>query len=444
MIHRFQQFVKKENLLTEKGITLLAVSGGMDSVVLTDLFFQSGYPAAIAHCNFQLRGSESEGDREFVRNLAESYGLPFYTKNFDTQEYASKQGISIQMAARELRYSWFTELLKDPTLEGVATGHHLDDEIETFFINLMRGSGIRGFHGILPHSGKWIHPLLFAGRNDIKTYVEKNQLAYREDSSNRTVKFQRNKIRHQLLPALEKIHPGYRETFEENFERIRQTEEIFKQKVREEEQKIVSKSGEEIYLAIDKLKLLQPLTVYLYEFLAPYNFHYRQIKKIVAALNAIPGKKFYSKTHSLLKDREKLILSPIHTRDDRHFFIRQEDEVIYEPLTMRMTRQPYTPGIVIPRKENIAMLDCDKLEFPLMLRKWERGDRFCPLGMQQMKKLSDYFVDNKFSLMEKEQVWLLQSGNDIVWVINNRIDERYKVTDQTKEIYYIEVLDKVN
>ncbi|MCF8232106.1 MAG: tRNA lysidine(34) synthetase TilS [Bacteroidales bacterium] len=444
MFHRFQQFVKKENLLPEKGKTLLAVSGGMDSVVLADLFCRSGFPAAIAHCNFQLRGKESESDREFVRELAGHYEVPFYVKNFETRKYASKQGISIQMAARELRYSWFTQLMEDPSLKVVATGHHLDDEIETFFINLMRGSGIRGLHGILPISGKWIHPLLFAGRNDIKAFVEKNHLTYREDSSNRTVKYQRNKIRHHLLPDFEKIHPGYRQTFEENFERIRQAEEIFKQKVQEEEQKIVSKSGEEIFLSIEKLKKLHPLAAYLYEFIAPYDFHYRQIKKILAAMDSIPGKKFYSGTHRLFKDRDKLILTPIHARDDRHFFIRREDDMIVEPITMRMTRQSHKPEVVIVGKKNIAMLDFDKLEFPLMLRKWERGDRFCPLGMQQMKKLSDFFVDNKFSLSEKERVWLLQSGDDIIWVVNNRIDDRYKVTDTTENIYRIEVLDGKN
>lgn len=444
MFQRFQEFVKKEDLLPEKGKTLLAISGGMDSVVLADLYYHSGFSASIAHCNFTLRGEESEQEQVFVRNLADTYGFPFYTKNFDTQEYASQNGISIQMAAREIRYSWFRELLKDPGLELLATGHHLDDSIETFFINLMRGSGIRGLHGILPRQNHLVHPLLFAGREEIATYIKENNLSYREDSSNRSDKYQRNKIRHYLLPVLEELHKDYRQSFEENFERIRQAEQIFKQKVEEEKVRVIQQEGKEVYFDIETLKQLKPLETYLFEFLSSYNFHYRQIKKVVAALDTIPGKQFYSDTHVLIKDRAKLILTPLHKRTTNQFEINEEDEFIEEPVRLKISKEPYTSEVEISGKENVAMLDYEKLRFPLKLRKWEQGDRFQPLGMKYMKKLSDFFIDNKLSVLEKEKVWVMQSGMDIVWVVNHRIDERYKITNSTNWIFRIELLDEKN
>ena len=444
MFQRFQEFVKKEDLLPEKGKTLLAVSGGMDSIVMADLYYRASYPAAIAHCNFKLRAEESDEDQAFVRRLAETYNLPFYTKNFDTQGYASQNGISIQMAARELRYNWFEELLEDSSLKLVAAGHHLDDAIETFFINLMRGSGIRGIHGILPRQNNLVHPLLFATRREIDVYLKQNKLSYREDSSNLSHKYTRNKIRHQLLPALEEMQDDYRQIFRGNFERIRQSEEIFKQKVKEEFEKVHQIKGDEVYFDIDKLRKLEPVETYLYEFLAPYNFHYREIKKIAVALDSIPGKKFYSETHVLIKDRRYLIVTKRKTGEPESFTVDEEDTYLSAPVSMRITKHAYTSDFVISGKTSVAMLDYDKLQFPLKLRRWKQGDRFQPLGMKHMKKLSDFFIDNKLSVLDKEKIWVLQSGMDIVWVVNHRIDERYKITNNTNWIFRIELFDEKN
>lgn len=438
MLQQFQDYVKKNGLLPAEGSTLLAVSGGMDSVVLTDLYCRAGYPVAVAHCNFRLRGSESEQDKEFVRKLAGHYDVPFYSKDFDTSDYAEKKGVSIQMAARELRYSWFDELLQHKRLNTLATGHHLDDAIETFFINLLRGSGIRGIHGILPKQGYTVHPLLFTGRKKIDDYVRQNQLRYREDSSNQSMKYRRNAIRHQLLPVLESLHTGYRETLAENFERIRQAEAIFKHKVREEEQRIVIRKGVRRYYPVAALLKLQPIEGYLYEFLAPYNFHYRDVTHIAEALNGIPGKAFYSETHVLVKDRDDLIIAPRETIPDEKYTIEEEQQEVNEPVVLKISKQPFSSDVVISGKKNVAMLDYDKLSFPLQLRKWERGDRFCPLGMQKQKKVSDFFVDNKLSLLDKKNTWLLTSGRDIVWIIGHRIDDRYKVTESTRNILRIE------
>ncbi len=444
MFQRFQEFVKKEKLLPAKGKTLLAVSGGMDSVVMADLYYRAGYPAAIAHCNFKLRGEESEEDQAFVRRLAEAYDFPFYTKNFDTQEYANQNGISIQMAAREIRYRWFERLLESPDMECLAAGHHLDDSIETFFINLMRGCGIRGLHGILPRQGHLVHPLLFATREDIESYIRAHGLQYREDSSNRSEKYQRNKIRHRLLPLIEEMHKDYRQTFGENFERIRQAEQIFKQKVHEEYSKVADREGPDLCFDIGKLKELHPPETYLYEFLAPYGFHYRDIKKIVVALDSVPGKQFYSEQYLLLKDREKLILSEREEVHESFYTITEDMDYLEKPARVNISKRPYTKDTPIRRERNIAMLDYDKLQFPLKLRRWKQGDRFQPLGMKQMKLLSDFFIDNKLSVLEKERVWILESGMDIVWVAGQRIDERYKVTKDTQWVYQLEWLDDQN
>ena len=444
MLQQFKDYIRSEKLLPENGKTLLAVSGGVDSVVMTDLYYRAGFPAEVAHCNFKLRGHESDADEDFVRRVAEGYHMDVYVKSFDTKAYADTKGISIQMAARELRYQWFEELLDDTRLERIATGHHLDDAIETFFINLLRGTGIRGFHGILPRQNNIVHPLLFARRNEIEKYQRHRGLSYREDSSNISDKYKRNQVRHHVLPALEKMQEDYRRIFSENFERIRQAEEIFRQKVQEEFQKIHEARGEEVYFDINKLRKLHPLETYLFEFLAPYNFHYREIKKVVASLDAIPGKKFYSDTHLLIKDRRYLIVTTRKTDEADFYTIEKNDTHLSQPVPMRMTTQPFSSGVVISGKTSVAMLDYDKLRFPLRIRKWERGDRFRPLGMKQQKKLSDFFIDEKFSLLEKEQTWLLLSGTDIVWVINQRIDDRYKITENTKTIFRIELLDEEN
>jgi tRNA(Ile)-lysidine synthase len=444
MLERFREYIEQHNLFSAEDTILLAVSGGIDSMVMAELFHRSGYKFAIAHCNFGLRGSESNQDEAFVASLAESFGVKFYVKHFKTREYAGFNKISVQMAARTLRYEWFEELLESEGFSALATAHHLDDQIETFFINALRGTGISGLHGILPTRINIVHPMMFAFRRQIEDFASDEAISFREDSSNRTTKYVRNKIRHDLIPILAEINLDFRKTLTSTIERIRDAELILRNSIDKISSEIITENDDVVKLNISLLKQYEPVDLYLYELLQPYNFNRSVCEEIADSLNDISGKQFFSPTHRLLKDRETLIITETGQDDPDSIaetFIDELTEEITKPVHLRVTRIGNSPDLKVPKTGSIALLDVSKLKFPLKLRKWKEGDSFIPYGMNNSKKLSDFFIDNKFSIVEKENAWLLISGNSIAWLIGHRIANPFRISNDTSEILKIELLD---
>lgn len=440
MLKAFQKYLKKEQLIQPGEKILLAVSGGMDSVAMAHLFVQSGWSVSMAHCNFGLRGADSDRDEQFVRQLAEQLQMPLQLKTFATRDYAKTHKVSIQVAARELRYNWFNELLEDGGYDGVATAHHLDDQIETFFINALRGSGLAGLRGMLARKAGIIRPLLFATRAQIAHFIETQQLAYREDRSNASLKYRRNQLRHQVLPLIEQINPEYRKVMGRNMERIRMAETVYQQAMDAHKQRAFCELNGAVGFRLNVLKELHPLKIYLQEWLAPYGFNYAQIDAVADCLDESSGKQFFSATYKMVKDRNLLLLSPMQPIGKsacRLYHIAAGEKRISVPIDLEICEFAIQPSSMLPKSADMACLDADLLSFPLVLRKWKNGDRFQPLGMKGMKKLSDFFIDRKLSLLQKDQIWVLCSKDDIVWVLGQRIDHRYRIQANTKKALQI-------
>lgn len=433
MMDQFLNFVAKEYLFQPEDRILLAVSGGMDSVVMAELFHRAGFTFAIAHCNFQLRGDESDRDELFVRSLAAKHGVPFFVEHYNTNSFARKNKLSIQVAARNLRYDWFEKLLSEEGYDYIATAHHLDDQVETFLINMARGTGIAGLHGILPKQGRVIRPMLFASRMDIEKFAKENNIGFVEDSSNASDKYTRNRIRHRIIPQFEKINPSFHQNILETIGKIRDVESVYNEIVSNEKKRLLFNKGGVTKVPIGQLKQLVPLQTWAFEILSEFGFTLAVVRDIIEALDGQAGKKFFSATHQLVKDRDLLIISPIQT---------EKKQVQYEvypvpaddlPIRLIISEQDW-PGPGMSTDPFTALVDRDKISFPLTIRKWRRGDYFFPLGMKNKKKLSDFFIDLKYSLHEKDNTWLLCSGKEIVWVIGARLDDRFKVTEQTRRI----------
>lgn len=436
----FEAFVDEQRLFSKNDRILLALSGGVDSVVLAELLLELGYTFSAAHCNFHLRGEESNRDAEFVIKWAECHGVELFVQDFDTYAYMQEKGISLEMAARELRYSWFENLMQENQFDYLLTAHHADDSAETFFINLLRGTGIAGLHGILPKNGCIIRPLLFATRKSILDYAELKNIQFVEDSTNSETKFLRNKIRHRVIPMLKEISPDFDSIIRKNIERLRDTETVFRNTVENVKDEIIIRENENIKISIAELQRLHPIGIYLYEILSDYGFNESVVNNVSMVLDAESGKRFYSKTHCLLKDREYLLIYPIEKEEkETNYSIDAEITSIIEPFKAKIEVLKDLNFISVPKKANVAMLDMDLLNFPLELRHWKQGDSFVPFGMKKKKKLSDFFTANKYSLLDKERQWLLCSGNEIIWVVGKRIDDRFKISNSTKSVLKIEI-----
>ncbi len=439
LIDFFENYLRRVCMVKKEDPILIAVSGGIDSVCLLHLLYQVQNNIAVAHCNFQLRSDESEEDEKFVKFLAEKLSIPYYSKKFKTIEYAQLYGISVQEAARELRYNFFENVSNLFNYKYIAIGHNADDNIETFFINLFRGCGIRGISGIKPINGKIIRPLLFVSREEIQNYVIKHNLDYREDSSNRSDKYLRNRIRHHLLPLMDKINASFRKTMQENILHFQQVETFYQHYIDKiKKEVIINQSQETITFSIEKIKQNIVPELLIYEIFFPLGFSSDTCKDIFHALDGESGKKFYSQSYVLIKDREFLHLKEksFLNSTDVIYYINENTSSLAKPIHL-VFRCYNANDYNILKKNNIAAIDADKLNFPLIIRKWQKGDYFMPLGMKNFKKLSDYFIDNKLSIFDKENVWILANGEEIVWVIGYRIDERYKITSQTQHVMEI-------
>jgi len=445
MVWEFQQYINKYNLIAEGDKLILALSGGIDSMVLADLLLKAKVEFVAAHCNFHLRGEESDGDDWFVRKFAENRGIQCFVKHFETEKYAEKYGISIEMAARDLRYAWFEELREQLGYDKIAVAHHADDQAETFFINLLRGAGIRGLKGMQPQNGVIIRPLLWASREQIRKYAAENHIVWREDHTNVESVYLRNRIRNQLLPVFDELQPGARQGLYKSLEHLALENELYRALLKEKFEQIVERDGEVQRLTYSKLikaKVPEPVEgptysfQLLFEWLRLYGFNTDQCRFIHEAMESGIGNQYCSSTHRVVIGRDDLQLSEIKENTNEEIQIEIGEEEILSPIHLCFSKLEKNADFAIDKSPEVAQLDFDKISFPLTLRHWRHGDRFHPLGMKGSKLLSDFFVDQKFTEWQKQHVWLLVSADgDILWVVGHRIDDRYKVVNSTKTIF---------
>ena len=442
MLKAFKNHINSNlKFLTETRL-IIAISGGVDSVVLAHLCKALHLKFALAHCNFNLRGEESNADEDFVLELAEQLDVEVFIQNFDTQDYADEHKRSIQMAARELRYDWFYELAKQLKFDYILTAHHADDNLETFFINLSRGTGIDGLCGIPEKSNDTLRPLLPFSKGEIYDYATTHNLSWREDQSNEDSKYLRNKIRKELVPLLKDINPSFLETFSATLNNLKGTKEIIDDRMSFVRDKVIEKKGitdaTVLHFKVNDLLEFSNNKTYLYQLFYPYGFH--QWDDIRSLLVSQSGKHIFSKTHRLLKHRDYLLLSEITQNkfDNVSKEIQEIDTSVtidgfsLTMETIQLSNSGYDKKLDLGL--NTASFDKDLLSYPLSVRKWEKGDYFYPIGMTGKKKLSKYFKDEKYSLLDKENIWLLCSGTDIIWIIGKRMDNRFKLSDKTKTI----------
>lgn len=438
LLHNFLDYIRQNSLFNPDQRILLAVSGGKDSVLMAHLFKQGGFKFGIAHCNFGLRGEESQRDERFVSALASQLEVPLYVTHFTTKAYAAEHKISTQMAARDLRYRWFEELRTQENYSYIAVAHHQDDAIETVLLNLVRGTGIAGLHGILPKRDFLIRPLLFLSRAGIDEAIQRKGYDFVEDSSNSGTAYARNKLRLGVIPLLKEINPNLEQTFEHNILRFAETEMVLQQTVAQLRVTLFEEKKEGIYLSLEKIKALNPKRLLLFELLKVYGFTETVVEDLLSSLNKQSGTSFYSASHRLTLNRENLMLTAItaeevytnkmiHPSDTAVAFGNQVIEISYSEL------------ISFDNNPQKAFIDADRLIFPIVVRAWQEGDRFMPIGMRNYKKLSDFFIDQKIPLPQKDSIPILINGNgDVVWVAGLRQDNRYKVTATTKKVAIFE------
>jgi tRNA(Ile)-lysidine synthase len=413
----------------------LAVSGGLDSMVMTHLLHQLHYEIAILHCNFQLRGIESFADQKFVQDFAEANEIPLFVTQFDTVAFAKDYKLSTQIAARELRYSWFYEQLESENYDYILTAHHADDNLETFLINLSRGTGLEGLTGIPEQNEKIVRPLLIFSREEIENYAKENNIQWREDSSNASDKYLRNKIRHNLVPLLKELNPNFIASFQKTETYLQEAQEMVEDAAIMVYQQVARQEGEDIHFDLNQLKKLPNYKSYLYQWL--HEFGFSAWEDIYDLVESQSGKQVFAPEFRLLKNRDFLILSPISSvNDEAEYWIEKNQKEVNFPLNLTLCNT----GDISTTENTAIFVDEDKLQFPLVLRHWKEGDSFHPFGMQgKSKKVSKLFKDEKLSLIEKENTWLLCSDKQIVWVIGIRQDERFKIENTTKNILKIQL-----
>ena len=446
---RFIQQLKKYSFIQPQHKQLLAISGGVDSVVLADLMYKAGYDFMVAHCNFQLRGEESERDEQFVRKFAAGYDKTFLVKRFETEKFAAANKLSIQVAARQLRYSWFSSIVQqkeeavcDGQVQYIVTAHHANDQVETMLMNFFKGTGITGLHGILPLKGKLFRPLLFARKEEILQYAKENSLQFVEDSSNLTDKYTRNFFRHRLFPLLKEIYPAVEENLIKNIERFTETEELYKEAITQHKKKLLETKGNERHIPILKLLKTTSLKTVLYEIIKDFGFASTQVEEVMDLFESDSGKYVASKNYRIIKNRKWLIISPVQSIESSVILIEEGDKVITFQKGELHIERVSVENFHLSTDKNIAALDSSTISFPLILRQWKQGDYFYPLGMVRKKKVTRFLNDLKLSLTQKENIWVIEMNKKIIWVAGKRIDDRFKITPNSKNIIQITYLPK--
>ena len=448
MLEQFRKYINDNHLINKGDRILVALSGGVDSMVLAELLRREGYDIAFAHCNFHLRGAESDGDEQFVREYAERVGVKLFVKQFDTLQFVENNKVSVEMAARDLRYAWFNDLINQNVISSeaersreilqfdkLALAHHADDQIETFFINLLRGSGIKGLKAMQPCNGMYIRPLLWASREEIKQFAIENGIQWREDSTNSDTVYLRNKIRHDLMPVFDSIKPEAREKILESVNHLSSENQLYRELLKEKISQIETVNG--VLRTIPKRHFdrqqgveKSPANIklqLLFEWIRSFGFSYSQCESIFTALDADPGKEFYSNDYQLVVEKEKIEIFP------------KALNAISAINALKVEKFEKTPNFsLLTSNSNIAQLDYDTIHLPLKTRFWQQGDRFHPLGMRGTKLVSDFFNDLSFTTFQKKTTQILVDSDDqIVWIVGYRIDDRFKITNKTKTIYEI-------
>ena len=436
MKNTFQNHIKKEIPFLENRKLLLAVSGGLDSMVLLHLLKELQFDIAIAHCNFQLRGVESFEDQKFIQEYADASSIPIFVTQFDTTAFAEDYKLSIQVAARELRYNWFYELLETENFDFLLTAHHADDNLETFLINLSRGTGLGGLIGIPKQNDKIIRPLLPFTRQEIESYAKDNQIQWREDSSNASDKYLRNKIRHDMVPILKEFNPNFISSFQKTQTYLQEAQAMAEDAAIMIYQQVAKEEGDTIHFDLKKLKQLPNFKSYLFQWLKEFGFS--AWEDVYDLVDSQSGKQIFSEEYRLLKNRDYLILSPIHfATDSEVFFINKNEKEVNIPLKLSLCNVSHHSK----HSNTSIFVDQATLIYPLSVRRWKEGDSFQPFGMNgKTKKVSKFFKDQKLSLLEKENTWILLSNDQIVWIIGYRADERYKADSTTQNILKIDLL----
>lgn len=435
MLQKFENHIAQNFPFLNGKKLLLATSGGIDSMVMVDLFQKLPFDIAIVHCNFQLRGMESFEDQNFVQNYAETNNIELFITQFDTEAFAEDYKLSTQVAARELRYSWFYELLDTKKYDYILTAHHADDNLETFLINFVRGTGLDGLTGIPEQNDKVIRPILIFSRQELEQYARENNIQWREDSSNASDKYLRNKIRHNLVPILKELNPDFLSSFQKTQTYLQESQTMAEDASIMVYQQVAKENGEDIHFDLNQLKKLPNYKSYLYQWLNEYCFS--AWDDIYDLVDGQSGKQVFSNKFRLLKNRDFLILSPIKLEVEiEEYFIYKKQKEVNIPLNLSFCK--VTDISLVPN--TTIFVDEDKLWFPLDLRRWKKGDSFQPLGMEgNSKKVSKFFKDQKLSLIEKENIWILCSDNQIVWIVGLRQDERFKVKNTTKNLLKIQL-----
>jgi tRNA(Ile)-lysidine synthase len=439
-VKQFVEFIEQNKLFEPGNKILAAVSGGIDSVLMAYLLKQAGFNFGIAHCNFMLRGDEALADQEFTRSLARQLGVTFHTVNFETEKYAADHHISIQMAARELRYQWFDDVCQTAGYHTIALAHHQNDTIETILLNLTRGTGIAGLHGILPVNGKLVRPMLFLTRDEIQTAITTEGLIYVEDSSNASTKYARNKIRHQVVPLLKDLNPSLEETFERNLRHFKELEMLLDDKVNELKQELITEHDGDIHLSLEGMSKLHPQRLLLFKLLQPYGFTGVVVDDLISALGKHSGRTFESTGYLALVDREQLIISKRNADVQSPVIIEEgTHSIVYQNYKLTLLHDD-SPLIIKDNPMSVSV-DSVKLIYPLTVRQWEQGDQFYPLGMKTRKKLSDFFISEKIPLHKKNSLPILVNGNgDIIWIGGYRLSEQYKVGNNTEKVTIFELI----
>ena len=428
-----QRYIEKNELLTKGCRVIVGLSGGADSMALLDLLTLLGYQCVAAHCNFHLRGDESQRDADFVRRWCKDIDVPYRSVDFDTRQYAADRKISIEMAARELRYRWFEMMRVQHQAEAIAVAHHRDDSVETVLMNLIRGTGIKGLSGIAPKNRKVVRPLLSVSREEIARYMVSRDIPYVFDSSNNDDLFLRNALRLHVIPTLEELNPAVKEAIYRTAQHVAQAEKVYNAAMKESMEKVVQNDR----IDVRELRKTPSPQSLLFELLTPMGFGPSTIQDICSSMDAEPGKIFLSRSHRVIKDRDYFLIDQLPDKEatEQSFFIELQTNALTMPLPLTFSILPMP--ITIERNKRFLYADFDQLRFPLTLRKWRQGDWFIPFGMKGRKKLSDYFTDRKFSLKDKEAAWVLLSGEEIVWIVGERPDERYRIREGTLRVFHV-------
>lgn len=457
LVQRFQKNIKEQYLFNTKDKLLLAVSGGIDSVVLCELCKQAGFDFIIAHCNFQLRGEESERDEKFVRALGKKYAVEVLVRKFDTEKYTAERKLSVQEAARELRYDWFSTLINNkqyvinneklsfeetnyqlPIANWLLTAHHADDNAETVLMNFFRGTGLHGLTGMPVKAGNIRRPLLEFLKEELISFAKENKLEFVEDSSNQSIKYTRNFFRHEIIPAISKVYPQVKENLQDNIHRFKEIEQLYKFSTGELKKKLCKQKGNEVHIPVKQLMGFNNRAL-IYEIVSEYGFSEKQVDEVIKLAESDSGKYIQSPPDSfrIIRHRHWFIISPVLSEQSENIIIEEGVNNLQFAVGSLQLSLHSVGNWQLPIANSIACIDAEEITFPLLLRKWKQGDYFYPLGMKKKKKLSRFFIDQKLSKTDKEKVWVIEMDKKVVWVVGHRIDERFKVTEKTKQVLKI-------